>query len=504
MTKYVVGILVFIAALAGLLLYVGDDAALVIQSTADSGFLNFNDIRIKWQAAIVIGVLTVIGMLILWSFLSWVLRLPKKVKSGAGLRRRTQALEAMEEALIAGAEGDPDRARRKAERARKLVASPALGRMISAQAAEASGDHTEAINQYRAMLEDEKTLATGQRGLAQQLLATGDLAGAIEHSGKAYQDNKNARWALETLFQAQVSDHRWADAIETLDLAAKRKHLDKDVIRRRKAVLKTAEADRLETEGDLIAAAELSVKAVNTAAGFAPAAALAANLLMRNGEGKQAISVIEKAWGHRPHPALAVAFQSVIADDTERAQSKRITGLIKTNPTHRESIILKAETAMAQGDAVTAWSELSPLMQGDEPTARLCLLAAQAEAVLRNPTDAAIWTQRAATAPAEPDWSDLDPEGDAFDYTDQDWRRLVFSYGENGKLIHPRFERGEAVRSVIVPKTEEAKATRSAPAAEPEETAPPRQPDDPGVDNGVDTDDLALRLDSLLGDEGKS
>ena len=501
MTKYVVGILVFIAALAGLLLYVGDDAALVIQSTADGGFLNFNDIRIKWQAAIVIGVLSTIGLLILWSFLSWLFRIPRKVKSGAGIRRSTQALEAMEEALIAGAEGDPDRARRKAERARKLVASPALGRMISAQAAEASGDHTEAINQYRAMLEDEKTLATGRRGLAQQLLATGDLAGAIEHAGTAYQDNKSARWALDTLFQAQVSDHRWTDAIETLDLAAKRKHLDKDIIRRRKAVLKTAEADRLETEGDLIAAAELAVKAVNTSSGFAPAAALAANLLMRNGEPKQAISIIEKAWAHRPHPAMAVAFQSVIATDPEKTQSRRINGLIKTNPAHRESVILKAETAMAQGDPVTAWSELSPLMQGSEPTARLCLLAAQAEALLRNPTDAAVWTQRAATAPAEPDWSDLDPEGDAFDYTDQDWRRLVFSYGEDGKLIHPRFERGEAKRSVMV--VDKEPAQEDEPAAE-EEAAPMRQPDDPGVNEGVDTDDLALRLDSLLGDDAKS
>ncbi len=502
MTKYVVGILIFIAALAGLLLYVGDDAQLVIQSTAETGLLQFSTIEIKWQAAIVIFVLSLIALLILWSLISWLMRLPKAVKSGAGLRRKNQALEAMEDALIAGAEGDADKARRKAERARKLIASPALGRMISAQAAEASGDSTEAINQYRAMLEDEKTLATGQRGLAQQLLATGDLTGAIEHAGTAYQDNKNARWALDTLFQAQVSDHQWTEAIKTLELAAKRKHLDKDVIRRRTAVLQTAEADRLETNGNLAAAAELAREAVSTAAGFAPAAALAANLLTREGENKKAISIIEKAWGHRPHPALAVAFQTVIADEPEKSQSRKINHLIKTNPDHRESVILKAETAMAQGDAVTAWSELSPLMQSDEPTARLCLLAAQAESVLRNPTDAAIWTQRAATAPAEPDWSDLDPEGDAFDYSDQDWRRLVFSYGENGSLIHPRFERGEARRHVIVPTNEADPIVETGEIVV--ENIEPRQPDDPGVDDSVDTDDLALRLDSLLEDKPKT
>ena len=162
-------------------------------------------------------------------------------------------------------------------------------------------------------------------------------------------------------------------------MAGKRKHLDKDTVRRRTAVLMTAEADRLETAEEIGAATELATKAVSTAPGFAPAAALAANLLMRAGETKKAAAVIEKAWAHRPHPALAIAFHSVIMDETDKAKSRRIEHLIKTNPDHRESVILKAESAMAQGDAVTAWSLLSPLMQSEEPTARLCLLAAEAE-----------------------------------------------------------------------------------------------------------------------------
>jgi len=69
--------------------------------------------------------------------------------------------------------------------------------------------------------------------------------------------------------------------------------------------------------------------------------------------------------------------------------------------------------------------------------------------------------ERAATAPAEADWSDLDPEGEAFDYMDQDWRRLVFSFGEKGELIHPRYEQASGL-------------------------------------GDVDTDDLAGRLDSLM------
>ena len=147
--------------------------------------------------------------------------------------------------------------------------------------------------------------------------------------------------------------------------------------------------------------------------------------------------------------------------------------------------MLQIEEALASGDAVTAWSALSPMVKDGTPSARLCTLAAQAETMLKNQQDARIWMERAATAPAEADWSDLDPEGDAFDYMDQDWRRLVFSFGEKGELIHPRYERGAARRKPLDLKV----------SKDPVE-APPAVTD--SQLGAVDTDDLADRLDNLM------
>lgn len=499
MTKYVIAVLLFIAALAAVLLYVGDDVILTLTSSAVDGPLKFEPVPIMARSAIVLATVGVIGLLLLWTIFGWLWRLPGRLKSGVGLRRGHQALDAMEEALIAGSEGDKNRARRKAEKARKLIKSPALARMISAQAAEACGDTTDAMVHYTAMLEDDKTRATGQRGLARQLLATGDLNGAIEHAGKAYADEKDARWAFDILFQAQVSDHRWADARETLDTAESRKHIDKDVSRRRRAVLMTAEAGNLADNEQTGAATDLAVKAAQETPQFAPAVALAAGLLTKDGQNKKAGGLIEKAWTHAPHPALSIAFNDTLVGEPEKVRAKKISHLIRSNADHRESIILKAEEALGVADGVRAWSALSPLMQIGEPTARLCLLAAEAETMLNNPADAAVWMERAATAPSEPDWSDLDPEGEAFDYTDQDWRRLVFSFGEDGELIHPRFERGDSRRSVLAGRTVVEAKPDAVQDNAPEDILT-RQPDDPGVDTGEATDDLALRLDSLLGD----
>ena len=497
MTKYVIAILIFLAALAGLLLYVGNDPQLVLTSTAESGPLQFDPLKLSWQFTIGLVTAAIVSLIAMWSLLGWLWRLPRRVKSGVGLRRRNQALDAMEEALIAGAEGDVSKARKKAEKARNLIGSEDLGRIVSAQAAEACGDNEEAIAQYKAMLGSERTLATGQRGLAQQLLSAGDLPGAIEHASRAYGENKNARWAFDVLFQAQVTDHQWGEALETLETGEKRKHIDKEMAHRRRAVLLTAEADRLNDMGQSDAAMDLAVTAAQDMPEFSPAVGLAAKLLGQKGGIKKASQLIEKAWAKAPHPALSLAYRDIHAGDSEKTRAKHLRNLTKTNPSHRESVLLNVEELLSSGDAVTAWSTLSPLVNEETPSARLCTLAAKTERLLNNTQDARIWMERAATAPSEPDWSDLDPEGDAFDYTNQDWRRLVFTYGEKGELIHPRYERGAARRVPLAVNLATDPAAKDDESAAIEDTSA-EKPADSKANKLIDKDDLAERLDGLL------
>jgi len=131
MTKYIIAVLLLIAALAGLLLYVGDDATLTLTSSAESGALMMAPVVLSWQAVIVILAVSLLSIIGIWSFVTWLWSLPGRIKSGVGLRRRNQALEAMEEALIAGSDGDVTKARRKAERARKLISSEDGSKFIS-------------------------------------------------------------------------------------------------------------------------------------------------------------------------------------------------------------------------------------------------------------------------------------------------------------------------------------------------------------------------------------
>ena len=502
MIKYVVTILVFLVALLLLLFWVGGDVFLTLTSSASSGILAFGEIRLSWQAVIVAGVCATLGLVGLWSLFLWLWRLPRRVKSGVGLRRRNQALDAMEEALLAGAEGDIKKARKKSEIARKLIGSTELGRVISALSAEASGDRDVAVEHYKAMLESDKTRATGQRGLAQNMLATGDLPGAIEQCREAYSTNPEARWAFDTLFKAEVANHQWLDAENSLDMGEQRKHVEKNIARRRRAVLNTAEADRLHDEGDYASALELAVKAHKFAPEFAPATALAAKLYKIQGDPKAATKLIEKSWSQAAHPALSISFLDTLEDSDDKTRDRRLAALVKQAPDHRETKIILAENHLRREDAVKAWAILSPLLRGNEaPSSRLCVLAAQTEERLNNPTDARLWLQRAAIAPREADWSDLDPSGESFDYTPQDWRRLVFSFGDTGELIHPRFDRSEPLR---LPGVKEPETAEEAPVqlneADPSETVSEEPIEILPEQKGQG---LADRLDSLL-DKPKS
>jgi len=244
----------------------------------------------------------------------------------------------------------------------------------------------------------------------------------------------------------------------------------------------------LADDGNRDGAIETILKATDASAGFAPAAALAARLLTQNEQGRKAASLIEKAWARAPHPALSLAYQDIYKSETKKVQAKKIKALVKNNPGHRESAILSAEHALSENDGVTALSALGGLLRGEDPSARLCALASAAEEKLGNSVDARAWQLRAATAPLEADWSDLDPDGPGFDYTDKDWRRLVTTYGEAGELIHPRHEAGKRRRAVLAPEHG------------------PVIDDTPDVDKKVPTidedkaEDLANRLNNLMDD----
>jgi HemY protein len=226
-------------------------------------------------------------------------------------------------------------------------------------------------------------------------------------------------------------------------------------------VLHTARAVSLPNERRLDAQKALA-EAIRSAPGFPPAAWHGARHLMTDGKAKAAQGVLELGWKARPHPVLAQLSRRLVPQDKHENIVVRLQALVAANPGHRESRILAAEIAMDGADWVGAVKALALLVE-ENPTARLCLLMERALKGYGDPAEAARWGRMAVSASREPDWSDIDPKGNAFEFATRDWSRLVYAYGDAADLVHPRYETYgrelEAGRVLMLTNAEDEKLT---------------------------------------------
>ncbi len=361
-----------------------------------------------------------------------------KVSQRARVRRGQEALAL---GLIAAEAGEFEEARRHADKAEDLIDEPRLALLLQARAAEVSGDTAAAERAYSGMLQNEDTEVLGRKGLMAAALKRGDRTAARAHAEAALKASKTATWPFQYAFDLAVQAADWENAIEALDIGDKRKQIEDKIAKRRRAVLMTAQAAKLERERRADKAAEMAQKAFRMAPAFAPAGAMSARLLVGEGKGERAAAIIEEAWENGPHPALAHAYRDLMPGETREQRADRMRLLAEKRRDHRESKIIQAELAMERGDWGAAQSHLEDAYR-ENPSSRICILFAQVARGRGDENAARTWLAQAAGAPREADWSDLDPEGPAFMYDDNDWARLVYVFGDGGQLIHPRMERG--------------------------------------------------------------
>ncbi|WP_395671204.1 heme biosynthesis HemY N-terminal domain-containing protein [Phenylobacterium sp.] len=402
-------------------------------------------------AAVLIAGLGALVAVLIWRTLIWILEAPERAERARAVARRRQADEVLARGFLAAAAGDGSEARRLAGKAADLAPdSPALTRILAAQAAEAAGDPAAARLAYGAMLDAPEMRLAAHKGLMQLALAQGDREAALTHAEAAFGLARTARWAWRALLEARLEAGDWDAALALVRSALDRKVVSPLVADRARAALLAAKAARLEHAAEPKARAQAldcAVEAAKLQPGFAPGVVMAARLLAKEGKTARAAATIEAAWKAAPHPALFLAWRDLRTDETPKARAQRLLDLAAHNPAHRESLILNVEQALIAGrpntGGVDLAAEAARALDGQPVTARIAGLMARVAYAGGRPDEARVWMARGMSAPPEPDWSDLDPEGRAFAYHASDWARLVATFAETGELIHPRHERRE-------------------------------------------------------------
>lgn len=318
--------------------------------------------------------------------------------------RERKGFEALSEGLFALASGEGHLAMAKAKRADKYLDRPELTTLLTAQAAEMTGDTRTAETSYRKLLENDDTRFVGVRGLMHQKLAIGDTDTALGLARKAFEIKPKHEEIQNTLLKLQAEKSDWSGARETLGAKLKSGNLPRDVHKRRDAVLALSEARDILDEGQSMEAREAAIQANKLSPDLIPATVMAARAMIANSNPKGASRILAKTWGVNPHPDIAAAFAEIAPDEAPEARLKRFRTLTKQNPTHPETQMLLAELNIAAEHFPGAKRALGQLVTED-PTARSLTLMAAIErgegaddAVVRG------WLTRALTAPRGPQW----------------------------------------------------------------------------------------------------
>jgi len=318
--------------------------------------------------------------------------------------RERKGYQALSEGMLALAAGEGRIAMARATRADKYLARPDLTTLLTAQAAEASGDTRRATNAYKVLLGNEQTRFVGIRGLLRQKLSEGDTATALKLAQKAFALKPKHAETQDILLKLQSEQSDWKGARATLGAQQKSGALPKDVYRRRDAVLALQEAAGVMDESASIEAREAAIAANRQSPDLIPAAAMAARSYILKGEKKNAARVLRKAWESRPHPDLAAAFAEIEPEESAQARLKRFRPLLALRADDDETHMLHAELCIAAEDFPAARRALGDVATR-HPTGRsLAMMAAiergegSDDAVVRG------WLARALTAPRGPQW----------------------------------------------------------------------------------------------------
>ncbi len=452
----------------------------------------FGDAQYRVSLMTALGAVAIVAIVwsILWGLLRFVLRIPSLMSIAARARRREKGLNSLSRGLIAVQTGDARAASKHAADANRLIAHEPMAKLLTAQAAQLSGDRGRAMSAYNSMLEHDATHGLGLRGLYLESRGRGDHEAALDYATRA-SAHRPAAWAGQAVLEDRTRRGDWAGALAVVDSNASARLIDKPTARRWRAVIKTAMAEETR-ERDPKGAMALAHEATRLAPGLVPAATIYGGLAAASGDYRRATRALETAYAQTPHPDLAAAYLKVRHGDSTGDRLARARVLANAAPHDPESMLTVARAALEAHDREAAREAIAPLIAADSrfgrPTRRVCLVKADIEEADGHQGAAREWLWRAARAPRDKAWvcdglisdrwAPVSPSGelDAFVWRTPDERLAALAEPEpiepEERPAPPALPPAAAAVAVAPPEERKAAPEPLPPAVRAEEHAP--------------------------------
>jgi len=340
----------------------------------------------------------ILALLLAFGTMYWLIRLiaagvrlPRTVSAWRGGHRRGAGEAAVTQTLLALAAGEADDARRAAARARRMLGDTPQTLLLAAEAGRLADRTDETEGAFRALAQRKDAAFLGYRGLLRMAIAQEDWKEATVLARQAEAAHPGAAWLRRERSRLAIRSGDWADALALAEPTSSAR-----------AALAVAAAGH-----DPAGAARFAEQAWKSDPSLPAAVGAYAASLRKAGKDRRALAVLTRAWTAAPHPDIATAALAPLTDPLVRAQAaQRLTA---ANPSHAESRILLARTALDAGLTGEARHQIDAAMAEGVNQRRLWLLLAEIEEAARGDTEEGRRAQRdalhhAAMADADPAW----------------------------------------------------------------------------------------------------
>jgi len=365
--------------------------------------------RIETSVGVLAAAVTLIAVIAALVYRFWraLVAAPRRLARWRRDRRQRLGYEALSSGLVAVAAGDPQGARKQARRADTMLGHPPLTLLLSAQAAQLTGDEDTAQRHFQAMLERPETEFLGVRGLLSRAMRDHDQAQALVLARRALLLRPKTPWVLTTLLDLQTRAGDWNGAADTLDRAIAAKVLPPGPAQRHRAAAAIELSRQALADGRLDDARRVAKKAYRTAPDHPAVAAWFAARLTDTDRRRRASKLIEQEWARRPHPELLATYRRARTPFNALAWVKDVERLAAEAPSHPDSARALGEASLEAGLWGEARKHLTAAIAaaGSAPPATLCRKMAQVEeADSGNQPLAHRWLELAAEGNPDPAW----------------------------------------------------------------------------------------------------
>ncbi len=281
--------------------------------------------------------------------------MPGRRKFKKTIKNNEKGLEALTLSLSSAAAGDYGYAQFQAERALKLLPgdSQPIPLLLKAGAQRKQGDHKNAEETLKTMLNSPEGAVLAARALIGNAVEQNDLGSALSYARTAERDykGKDKNWLLSTLYELEAKAGNWQAAEDQLYKAIKKKAVTKEKGNDDFIAILTAHALQNITDGDLLNAERLLKLVLKKDAAFPPAVTELCKIYLKQSKQRPAAALLKKAWAKSPHPSFVPLWKELGAlFNKKREDISWLRKLTAQNASHVESYLALAHSNLNAGN----------------------------------------------------------------------------------------------------------------------------------------------------------